>query len=75
NNNTLFNRSETHRSPKKNNQMNVFKSKVDSYGATRLPRESETDETLHGAKRRKRLGARPQEALLCAKAKRQRQSE
>ncbi|MDM5250431.1 hypothetical protein [Lysinibacillus sp. G4S2] len=34
---------------------------------------SVTDETLERAKRVKRLNGRPQEALLCAKAKRQRQ--
>ncbi|WP_223555984.1 hypothetical protein [Lysinibacillus sphaericus] len=35
---------------------------------------SVTDETLERATRVKRLIGRPQEALLCAKAKRQRQS-
>ncbi|MGY3187871.1 hypothetical protein [Lysinibacillus sp. TE18511] len=35
---------------------------------------SVTDETLERAPRVKRLIGRPQEALLCAKAKRQRQS-
>ncbi|WP_375200507.1 hypothetical protein [Bacillus sp. RS11] len=35
---------------------------------------SVTDETLQRATRVKRLIGRPQEALLCAKAKRQRQS-